>query len=162
MNPSVKWAYSFTCKSSVRVWFRCGSPPDSDLRLKFSRQHHMLPLLFSLLLASGETPHWTLDQHLGTGFSTIANRLANIKIKPMSGSFKKTPIIALGWARSEKKDKVAHHRKLRRGIASLLRTEPEREILLTARELDSTRRWGKDPRCWNLGLCHREPKLLRK
>jgi hypothetical protein len=71
-----------------------------------------------------------------------------------------TPIV--GFGASEKKDKVAYHRKLRRKVNEVLHADPEAEIQPVANEVANVRRWHKDPRHWSSNLFQHAPELQRK
>lgn len=77
----------------------------------------------------------------------------------MSHSVRHTPI--LGFGKSDKRDKVATHRKLRRKVHAVegdttVETYPE------TREVSNTRRWRKSPRGYHADTAKAVPKLMRK
>ena len=78
----------------------------------------------------------------------------------MSQSFRHRPIV--GYGKSEKKDKLAFHRKWRRKVAHVLKANPEAVVYPEAREVTNTRRWRKDPRGWHADTCQLLPQLMRK
>ena len=77
----------------------------------------------------------------------------------MGNSIRKTPI--LGYGKSDKRDKVATHRKLRRKVHAL-ENDPTIELFPDEREISNTRRWRKSPRGWSKKIAERLPKLMRK
>jgi hypothetical protein len=78
----------------------------------------------------------------------------------MSRSVRHKPIV--GYGPSEKRDKVAFHRKLRRKVNDLLHAEPEAVVYPAANEVTNTWRWRKDPRGWHQETCKILPELMRK
>ena len=62
----------------------------------------------------------------------------------MSRSHKHTPITGITTAASEKRDKVAAHRRERRRVRTALHTEPAADVLPHARELSNPWAYAKD------------------
>ena len=62
----------------------------------------------------------------------------------MSRSRKRTPVIGITTARSEKADKVAAHRRERRRVRQTIQAAPEAEILPHTRELSNVWAFAKD------------------
>jgi hypothetical protein len=77
----------------------------------------------------------------------------------MAHSVRRTPV--LGFGTSEKQNKVAAHRKLRRKI-HILEHNPSAELYPETREVSNSRRWRKDPRGWCERTAKALPKLMRK
>ena len=78
----------------------------------------------------------------------------------MSRSVRRKPVV--GFGDSEKREKVAFHRKLRRKVNLVLHTAPEAEMQPVANEVANVRDWPKDPRGWSSDLFQRVPELQRK
>jgi hypothetical protein len=60
----------------------------------------------------------------------------------MSRSCRKTPIVGITTAASEKRDKQLANRRLRRVVKRVLRDEPEAQVLPLKREVSDV--WGMD------------------
>ena len=77
----------------------------------------------------------------------------------MARSKRKTPVIAITTATSEKDDKLASHRKIRRTIRRIIPTNPDSTLPLE-KELTNTYSMAKDGK---LRFDPKKlPKLLRK
>jgi len=77
----------------------------------------------------------------------------------MSQSVRHIPV--LGYAPSDKKSKVAAHRKLRRKVHTL-ENDPAVEVFPDEGEVTNVRRWRKSPRGWSPEVAKQLPKLMRK
>ena len=73
----------------------------------------------------------------------------------MARSKRKTPVIAITTATSEKDDKLASHRKIRRAIRQIVPVNPD-TILPLEKELTNTYSMSKD------GKSRFDPKTLPK
>lgn len=78
----------------------------------------------------------------------------------MSRSRKKTPINGITTARSEKRDKLAAHRRERREIRSRLSTESEPDMLPHRLEIANVWSFAKDGKKYQTGRI--DPGDLRK
>ena len=78
----------------------------------------------------------------------------------MTRSHRKTPMIAFTTSESEKADKAAAHRRIRRGVGVVLRKDPEAEVLPHERELSDPWNMDKDGKGRFDPLEY--PKYLRK
>jgi len=74
-------------------------------------------------------------------------------------SRKKSPILGITTAQSEKADKVAAHRRERRNVRSRLDGDPLTEILPAQREVSNVWTFAKDGKAY---LPDARPKDLRK
>ena len=77
----------------------------------------------------------------------------------MAHSVRHTPV--LGYGKSEKRSKVAAHRKLRRKV-HILQHDLTAELYPVPREISNTRRWRKDPRGYEADTAKELPELMRK
>ena len=77
----------------------------------------------------------------------------------MGYSVRHTPVV--GYGKSEKRSKVAAHRKLRRKTHAL-EHDPTVEVYPVPREVSNTRRWRKSPRGWCEDMVRELPELMRK
>ena len=78
----------------------------------------------------------------------------------MAHSRKKTPIVGIASADSEKADKQSAHRRERRKVRERLHTEPDRDLLPHRRELSDPWSMAKDGKRY-VGA-HASKKVLRK
>ncbi len=78
----------------------------------------------------------------------------------MSRSIRSNPVV--GFGDSEKKNKVAFHRKLRRKVNHVLHADPTAEVQPVSNEVANVRDWHKDPRGWHPDTAKAIPKLMRK
>jgi hypothetical protein len=78
----------------------------------------------------------------------------------MSRSCRKTPIVGITTAASEKRDKQLANRRLRRVVKRVLRDEPEAQVLPLKREVSDVWAMDKDGKCWFDAGRHAE--LMRK
>ena len=62
----------------------------------------------------------------------------------MAHSRKRTPVLGITTARSEKADKVAAHRRERRHVRARLQVEPEADVLPARREVSNVWTFAKD------------------
>ena len=78
----------------------------------------------------------------------------------MARSRRKTPILGMTTSPSEKKDKRAANRLVRRKVRTVLLANPEVEVLPGLKELSDPWHMDKDgKRYWGSGL---DPKFMRK
>ncbi len=77
----------------------------------------------------------------------------------MARSRRKTPIIGITGASSEKEDKRTTNRLVRHKVRTLLLTNPEVEVLPGLKELSNPLYMAKDGKCWR--DCPK-PKWMRK
>jgi len=77
----------------------------------------------------------------------------------MGNSVRRTPV--LGFGKSDKKSKVAAHRKLRRKVHAL-EHDATAEVFPESREVSNTRDWRKTPRGYHAATAKALPKLMRK
>jgi len=77
----------------------------------------------------------------------------------MGNSLRHTPIV--GYGKSDKRFKVATHRKLRRKI-HVIAHDPAVEVYPEERDVSDTRRWRKSPRGWAKQITMLLPELMRK
>ena len=80
----------------------------------------------------------------------------------MSRSRRKTPIIGITTAESEKAEKQANHQRERRRVRQVLAVDPEPDVLPHRRELRTPLAMGKDGKMWLGAWAEQEPKYLRK
>jgi hypothetical protein len=66
----------------------------------------------------------------------------------MSRSCRKTPIVGITTAASEKRDKQLANRRLRRVVKRVLRDEPEAQVLPLKREVSDVWAMDKDGKRW--------------
>lgn len=78
----------------------------------------------------------------------------------MSRSRKHTPVTGVTGARSEKRDKVAAHRRERRRVRHVLHAEPAAEVLPHTRELSNPWAYDKDGKLYRGAAI--APRELRK
>jgi hypothetical protein len=78
----------------------------------------------------------------------------------MSRSHRKTPIMGITTAASEKRDKQFANRRLRRAVNQVLKDEPEAPVLPLKREVSDVWAMDKDGKRW-FNAC-RFAELMRK